>query len=141
METNTDSVCNWIKVKRKLQRERIVGKKITIQLFKEDNKQISAKLNVIYDKNTENVIIGHGLYYMGNTYHPTTYEKLKCINQHAIELYEKSLDYGRTKVKYKNISFRFGKHIRLSTCIVYNINTNNIKINDIIYYKTKYITR
>ena len=139
METNIDSICNWIKTKRKLQRERILNKKITIPLFKENDKQISAKTAIIYDKNTENVVISHGLYYMGNAYHPTTNKKLKCINKHTIEQYEKALDYDHKKIRSKQISFKLNKYMRLSTRTVYNLNTNSIRITDMVYYKAKHI--
>ena len=138
-EANTDSVCSWIKTKREAQRKRMLNKKITIQLFKENDKRISAKLGITYDINTENVVISHGLYYMGNTYHPSVNNKLKCIDEHTIEQYKNVLNYLHEKVRHKWTSFKLDKYMRLSIDIAYNLNTNNIRITDRIYYKSKYI--
>ena len=138
-ETNTNSVCVWIKTKREAQRKRMLNKKITIQLFKENNKQISAKLGITYDIYTKNVVFSHGLYYMGNTYHPSINNKLKCIDKHTIKQYKNVLNYLSEKIRHKCISFKLDKYIRLSIDIAYNLNTNNIKVTDKIYYKSKYI--
>ena len=66
-------------------------KSITIKLFKEQNKQVSAILVIDCNVKTENIHLLHSLYYFGNKFCLTKSKnkELKCINKHTIEQYEK----------------------------------------------------
>lgn len=140
METNTDSVCTWLESMRKSHRKFMLCKCITIKLFKENNRQLSTRLAVTYNTSTENINFTHSLYYLGKQYCPdVSFNKRACTNEHTVKQYKKSLKYMREKVRAKMISFKLFNDMRSSTHIMYNINTNNVYIINMIFYKSKQI--
>ena len=142
METNVDSVCNWIKSIRKSQKRNTFAKCITIQLFKENEKQVSTKLSIIFNKNTENMNFTHCIFYCKRAFFPSVkHNKLKCINKNAIEQYEKNSEYARKNLKSKEINIKLDEYMTLYVYIKYNIKNEHISVYNKVKHKGYYIPR
>ena len=140
MQTNIDNVCNWVKSKRKSNNRNNYRKRITIKLFKENNRQISARLFVQYQKNTNNIVLSHSILYLKRDYSPNINpNKLKCVDLHTIEQYNKTLKYRYLYIKEKTVFNKICKNIGLGINIKYNVNTKHITIHEYLKYKGNFV--
>ena len=84
--------CDWIRCHRQYQRKNYLWKHIQIQLLEIEGKPLFSVLNVGLNKKTGKSSYGHYLKYMNKKYSPTTKNnKLRCINTHSKEQYNKSM--------------------------------------------------
>lgn len=140
MKPNDAAVCKWIHATRKSSRCNRYGKKITIQLFKEKYRQISARLTLKVGKNTGKIVMSHSLGYFGKDIYPETRpNKLRCVNLHAIKQHRKYLDNVNKTIKEKLIGNKICKNMSLITHMAYNINTGHIGVREYFKYKSIYV--
>ena len=88
------AACRLIKRMRKYNKTRKF-KTISIPLNTNDAK-LSSRLSLEYNPSTEHEnISSHGLVYKRICIYPTTKQKLKCINKHAIDYLEKQREAAK----------------------------------------------
>jgi len=83
------AACNLIRQQRKSERESRKSKCITIRINKENDIFITTKLFSTYNINTNVISYTHALHIKNAFIYPTTHQKLRCIDHHAIELLNK----------------------------------------------------
>lgn len=94
---DTKAACNMIKRMRK-QNRRQVKKSITIPLHIDDIK-IGCNLIITYNPSTDCVSEAHSLKCKRAVVYPTVHQKLRCANQHALDLLEKERELTRKRRK------------------------------------------
>lgn len=140
METDINAVCRWIHSTRKSSRENKYAKKITIPLFEEKHRKVSARLTIQYCKGTGNIVLSHSLWYFGKDFYPEINpNKLRCVNSLAIKQHRKYLDNINETISEKTIINRICNHISATTHIAYNINTEHIGIREYLKYRSVYV--
>lgn len=98
------AACNLIKRERKYHKK-FKYKCIIIPLDINDV-NISNKMTLHYNPSTEHIDISpHGIGYKTICIYPTTKQKLKCTNPHALEYLEMHRASARIKIKSKNKRF------------------------------------
>ena len=93
------AACNIIKSHREYNKNKTT-KNISIPLFKEDKTYVRSRLHLSFNNKTGFISIGgHSLSWKTLDVYPTTNQKLKCTNKHALDV----LDQNRSNSKkYRN---------------------------------------
>ncbi len=96
------AACNIIKLGRKNARRR-KHKTLTVPLTIDDI-NLGLRIDINYNPSTEcSSISPYGINYKGITIYPTTHEKLKCTNQHALDTLEKARKSARDFFRKKKM--------------------------------------
>lgn len=88
------AACNLIKRIKKYGREHQKSKSLLIP-FIIDEFKLYVHIGIIYNNKTHNVNCGHGIRFKKIIIYPTTNQKLKCTNKHALDYLEKERLYSR----------------------------------------------
>lgn len=89
------AACNLIKRIRKQNRTRI-KKSITIHIYL-DNTKIGCNLIINYNPSTKYVSSAHSLKCGKAAIYPTVHQKLKCVDQHTLDLLERQRELKRKR--------------------------------------------
>lgn len=90
---DTKAACNMIKRMRKQNRKQ-VKKSITIPLHIDDMK-IGCNLIITYNPSTKCVSDAHSLKCKKAVIYPTVHQKLRCVDQHTLDILEKERESTR----------------------------------------------
>ncbi len=106
--TDVQKACSYIRIRRFQAKERFKLKRISlsIQDIVVDRFPIKFNTTIHIRKTTQHIHLVHSLIWKSCEFSPTTHQRLKCINQHALLELEKARNL---QAKY-NIMHRKHKH-------------------------------
>ena len=88
-EKDLESACNIIKGLRLYSKKNRLGRGVSVRLFKENSRVVVATLHISYNKKSKEISFSHGLRWSGVDIFPTTNQKLKCTNDHALKMLDR----------------------------------------------------